>query len=125
MRFLMELICNYLDMIFQSQGNSHTGLIQSVVNYIQQHYGEDITLDDIAAHVCLSRSYLCALFKKNMNMTINDYLAAGTRGEIYRTDEKPGVEYRGNWPEMRIFQPESLYKGIPKVYRFNAWTIQK
>lgn len=68
------MICNYLDMIFQSQGNSHTGLIQSVVNYIQQHYGEDITLDDIAAHVCLSRSYLCALFKKNMNMTINDYL---------------------------------------------------
>lgn len=69
-----EMICNYLDMIFQSGGDSHTGLIQSVVDYIQQHYGEEIVLDDIAAHVGLSRSYLCALFKKNMNVTVNDYL---------------------------------------------------
>lgn len=67
-------ICNYLDMIFQSGEDSHTGLIRSVTDYIRQNFGQEISLEDIAGHVSLSKSYLCALFKENMNMTVNDYL---------------------------------------------------
>lgn len=69
-----RMICNYLDMIFRSGEESHTSLIQSVLVYIQEHYREEIVLEDVAEHVFLSKSYLCALFRENMNMTIHEYL---------------------------------------------------
>lgn len=52
----------------------HTSVIKSVRKYIDDHYSEKLTMEDIAASVALSPSYLSVLFKKKMNMTIHDYL---------------------------------------------------
>lgn len=52
----------------------HTSIIKTVRKYIDDHYSEKITMEDIAASVSLSPSYLSVLFKKKMNMTIHDYL---------------------------------------------------
>ena len=67
-------ICNYLDMIFMSGIESHTGLINNIQEYIRQHSDENIGLDDIAKYAGLSKSYLCTLFRDNMNMTVNEYI---------------------------------------------------
>ena len=52
----------------------HTSVIKSVRKYIEDHYSEKLTMEEIAASVALSPSYLSVLFKKKMNMTIHDYL---------------------------------------------------
>ena len=48
--------------------------IQAALTYLHTHYAERITLDSIAEAAFLNRSYLCRLFKKEMNMSIFNYL---------------------------------------------------
>lgn len=45
-----------------------------VLNYIDNHYYENITLEDAAAIVCFSKYYFTRLFKQCTNQTFNDYL---------------------------------------------------
>lgn len=48
--------------------------IKLALGYINEHYNQKITLDDVAAHVFLNRSYLSQLFKKEMGVAFADYL---------------------------------------------------
>jgi AraC-like DNA-binding protein len=47
---------------------------KAVVVYIDVHYKEQFTLDDMGAALGYSKSYLCTTFKKETGSTINDYL---------------------------------------------------
>lgn len=49
-------------------------LISKMVDYIDTHYMEDITLDDLADQFFVSKYYLCHEFKKYTNRTINQYI---------------------------------------------------
>lgn len=51
---------------------SNDSLTKQLLGYIQQHYQEDISLDDLAAHVGLHPNYVCTVFKKNIGQS---YLA--------------------------------------------------
>ena len=56
------------------KSQEHTSIIKSVRKYIDDHYSERITMEDVAASVSMSPSYLSALFKEKMSMTVHDYL---------------------------------------------------
>ena len=43
-------------------------------DYLEQHYMEDISLDQIAEDMDYSKNYLCRLFKEGTDTTITDYL---------------------------------------------------
>lgn len=47
-------------------------LTKQLLGYIQQHYQEDVSLDDLASHVGLHPNYVCTVFKKNIGQS---YLA--------------------------------------------------
>ena len=49
-------------------------LITAVIFYMEQHYGRDISLEELAGVVGLSKEYLCTLFKKTMKQTVMQYL---------------------------------------------------
>lgn len=44
-------------------------LIKQLLEYIEQHYQEDVSLDDLAAHVGLHPNYVCTVFKKNIGQS--------------------------------------------------------
>lgn len=48
--------------------------IRKALEYVDQHYAEKISLDSIASHVFINRSYFCQLFKKEVGLTFGDYL---------------------------------------------------
>ena len=48
--------------------------IQQAIKYIKNHFHEDISLDDIAASVSLSKSYFIHKFKEYTGCTVNEYL---------------------------------------------------
>lgn len=50
--------------------------IQSTIGFIEEHYMENITIDDMAAALGLSRSYFSKLFKKLTQKSPQDYLIA-------------------------------------------------
>ena len=45
-----------------------------MISYIEEHYAEDLSLDELAAHAGLSREYLCALFKQTMQQTLSHFI---------------------------------------------------
>ncbi len=49
-------------------------LILDVVNYLNSHYNEDISLDFLCKHFFISKSSLCRRFKKVMKCTVYDYI---------------------------------------------------
>ncbi len=48
--------------------------IRMMLTFLQTHYNEKFSLDALAADIHLSRSECCRYFKKNMNMTLMEYL---------------------------------------------------
>lgn len=48
--------------------------LRDMLTYLQEHYNQEISLDDIAACVNICKSECCRFFKKHMNMTIFEYL---------------------------------------------------
>lgn len=48
--------------------------IRQILNYINDHYKEKISLEDISGEFGLSREYFSRLFKKNVGMTFTEHL---------------------------------------------------
>ncbi len=47
---------------------------KAVIEYLQEHYAENITLDMLCKNLYISKHALCHLFKKDTDMTIIDFL---------------------------------------------------
>lgn len=48
--------------------------IVPIIQYIQAHISEDLSLDNLSKEFFISKSYLCTLFKKASGFTINEYI---------------------------------------------------
>lgn len=63
-----------VDEIRQWQSDSVHGLIQEARMYIDQHYHESVTLEDVASQADLSAYYFSKLFKEQTGTTFIEYL---------------------------------------------------
>ncbi|MBP1966644.1 response regulator transcription factor [Paenibacillus aceris] len=67
------------------KGNSkHQQVVDSMIQYIHEHYMEDINLIDFTSKVYISRNYLAIIFKNATGETFNNYL---TRVRIEKAKE--------------------------------------
>lgn len=72
----------YLWTIFRSYGvidtthRNETQVIPQVIRYITEHFGEPLTLEDIAAEFFVSKSHLNRHFKAYTNSTVYAYIMA-------------------------------------------------
>ncbi len=69
---------NILDLVINFFGDEEEDrqekLVTSIIEYIDKHYGDVSTVEQIAASVYLSPSYAKSLFKKSTGNTISEYL---------------------------------------------------
>lgn len=75
LRQILLLLCRY-SQNFQSVKETtfeNDVMIQSIMDYIDLHYMEPITLDMIANHFFMNKYHLMRKFKKHTRMTIMDY----------------------------------------------------
>ena len=63
--------CSSISSPAPPEANIH---IERTIRFIQKHYHQPITVDDIANNVSLNRSYLATLFRRSMGTTIQNYL---------------------------------------------------
>lgn len=86
----------------KNQNKDSMTIISNVIQYILQHYGDDLTLEKLAAEVHVSNSYLSRLFKKEQGMTLSNYiqtirlqeakkLLSSTNLKTYEIAEKVGI----------------------------------
>lgn len=52
----------------------HLQRLRDIISFIQENYDQEISLDDVAAHINICKSECCRFFKKHMNMTIFEYI---------------------------------------------------
>ena len=54
--------------------NKNRNYVEQVIDYVQQHYTEKLTVGQIAAKLGLTRSYLTDLFHRKMGKSIQEYI---------------------------------------------------
>lgn len=72
-----ELYCslNYLvDLVLHSLPSKEDCIIEKAKTYIEENYNECISLDDVAAHVYMNKSYFSSVFKSKAGLTYRDFL---------------------------------------------------
>lgn len=73
-QFVKGLFSQTIDTIDQYKTDKSDQVIEVAKAYMQAHYKEPITLEEVAEHVDLSVHYFCKLFKKVEKMNYKDYM---------------------------------------------------
>ena len=63
-----------MDLAIQESREPHNTMIHTAKEYILRHIQDDICIDDIAEEVHLNAQYLMRLFKKEMGVSILEYI---------------------------------------------------
>ncbi len=79
-----------------NQNNIFSMPVIKAMNYIEEHLHEKISLDDLAEHLNLNKSYLCKLFKNETSLTIGNYI------------KKMKVEAAGNMLIYSDYSPSDI-----------------
>ena len=96
------------------------------IRFIDEHYHQPLTLDQISRAVLLDRSYLCKLFKRATDTTLTDYInyvRLRPAAKIHRTTDRTTKEnaypsrYATQQNYNRIFKRE--FGQTPKAFRIS------
>ncbi len=73
-KWMLKIIEHLTEIIKESEKDQTLQAVYAVSRYIQTHFKEKITIEDIAASVHLNGSYTSHLFRKTFGYTITDYI---------------------------------------------------
>lgn len=71
---LVSFLFEIYSLFYINEDNIPNDYVKSTINYIENNYMNNISVEKIAGHLNLSRSYLVRIFKKNTGKTISEYL---------------------------------------------------
>jgi AraC-like DNA-binding protein len=116
---LSELYRHYnrIAVMDEAEITEHKGLkkfVSDVVQYISEHYYEDITLSKLAKKFCINPSYLSREFKKNLGITIIEFIT------VRRIFKAKILLERSDLPITEI----ASQLGFNNITHFN-WTFKK
>ncbi len=108
---------------FGADTDKNASVVQKALDYIAEHYSENISITDVARHVYLNDDYFGRLIKKSLNMSFSDYLMSirmkeakrllkDGRFKIYQVGEKVG--YKSTNYFIKVFKNYTGY--TPKDY---------
>ena len=72
--WLTKVMGTLMDSVFEYLDARHANVIHQSIQYLNTHYGEHITLEDMARRVYLSPSYFSRIFKKETGISFSSYL---------------------------------------------------
>ncbi len=72
--WITSVLRRFMDYTFEFQQVRHSNALFNAQRFIRQHYAEKLTLESIAAEVCLSPGYLSSLFKAEAGESLFAYL---------------------------------------------------
>ena len=90
--------------------------LEQAFNYIDDHYCEKITLEEVAASVYMSSNYFSSYFRKFTNISFSDYV---TRMRINHARSFSG----NRWENVTEIAMECGFNNISNFYRLikNTW----
>lgn len=73
-RLPKEMVHRYCNLVKNYSLRNYSSLIQKTVNHIDFYYAQPISLKSLAEEFCVSPSYLSGLFRKEVGVTLTDYI---------------------------------------------------
>lgn len=74
LQFYQTILEHRLYLLADLKSQSPVPFVQQVASYVDQHYAEDLRLEDLAKLFGYEPHYFCTLFKKNFQITFSRYL---------------------------------------------------
>lgn len=114
---------------YRQEGAGHQAVsgnsgIREIIQYINDRYTEPLTLQDIAEHFAISREYLSRMFRKQLGMTVKEYLCSVRLTHAYQllthTDKSTiEIAMESGFPDLRALNREfkAMYHTTPKEYQ--------
>jgi AraC-like DNA-binding protein len=96
--WLSRIMVRFTELVFDLRDVKHADTLQKALRYINAHYTEEITLDDVASAVFLSPTYFSKLFNAEMKCRFTGYLNHVRIGKckiLLRKTEIPLVNIAG------------------------------
>lgn len=110
--------------IHQEKHDEMTEVIHSIMEYIEHHFYQQITLDDIADFTNYNKTYLSSIFKRKMGITIFQYLKnirlQHCLQELKETDETiVNIALKNGFANIQSFNKvfKEIYQMTPAQYR--------
>lgn len=72
--WLTKVMGTLMDSVFEYLDARHANVIHQSIQYLNTHYSEHMTLEDMARKVYLSPSYFSRIFKKETGISFSSYL---------------------------------------------------
>ena len=69
---LLILIYRHMDETYFPLSSNNT--MRKAINYIREHYKDDISIGDVAEEACIGERYLRKIFSQHLNLSPVDYL---------------------------------------------------
>ncbi len=98
--------------------------LEEILTYIDDHYKENLQLNDLAKRFSLTPSYLSSYFKKNTKMTFLDYynqlrLSAAVNEMLTSTQALETIVFSNGFSDYRSFTKlfKRSYGILPSTYR--------
>ena len=71
---LLGAVRNIVREILVRQRTKYPDYITQIKNYIEAHYGQKLSLSDVAEHFSISYAHLSHVFSSTMNLSFTEYL---------------------------------------------------
>ncbi|OIK15369.1 AraC family transcriptional regulator [Bacillus sp. MUM 116] len=115
LRLMEEAIVDFTNRVHQLKNEKYTATVTACQHYIYNNLYGEITLDDLAQMCHLSPNYLSSLFKKEVGISISEYI------QQQRVDEAKKLLVLTNYPISDIgtwlnFNDQSYFIKIFKKY---------
>ena len=90
--------------------NKNVSIIENILNYIDSHYNETITLESISAHFGYNKNYFSRLFNEKIGMSLTNYI------NMVRYDKFEKI-YKNTDKNITEIVMECGFSSLPTFYR--------
>ena len=71
---LLQIFYEYASLKPEEEQRGEDALLRRILDYVESHLCEPLSLDGIATYLALSKSSLCHLFRQKMNVSLKQYI---------------------------------------------------
>lgn len=99
--------------------------IRSVIRYVEEHFQENISLQDAASFLGISREHFCRIFKKNTGASFLQYLDEVRLSKIYSDLQATSLPIAEIMEKNGFTNQKRFHQSFKKMYGCTPSSIRK